>query len=88
MQTSETLLEFPSDFPIKVVGLAADDFDALVVAIVRSHIRDLSQEAVARRTSSQGKYLALTITVRVESQSQLDALYTELSGHKRILMVL
>jgi uncharacterized protein len=88
MQASESLLEFPSDFPIKVVGLAADDFDELVVQIVRSHIPNLGREAISRRPSSQGKYLALTITLRVESQSQLDALYIELSGHERILMVL
>ncbi len=88
MQSPDTLLEFPCDFALKVVGLAVQDFEALVVAIVRRHISEDGLVMVASRSSREAKYLSLTVTVRAESQPQLDALYTELSRHERILMVL
>ena len=88
MSSADSLLEFPCEFPLKVMGLAEDGFDALVVAIVRRHVADLAEGAVRATPSSQGKYVSLTVTVRAESRAQLDGLYTELSGHERILMVL
>ncbi|MGD9602842.1 MAG: YbeD family protein [Gammaproteobacteria bacterium] len=87
-EPASTLLKFPCDFPLKVMGHAADDFDALVVEIVRRHVPSLREGAVQRRPSRQGNYLAVTVTVQAESQQQLDDLYRELSGHARILMVL
>ena len=80
--------EFPCSFPIKAMGLAADDFDALVVGIVVSHIGDISEGAVSVRDSRNGKYTSVTVTFEARDQAQLDALYRELSGHERILMVL
>jgi uncharacterized protein len=88
MNPEESLLEFPCDFPLKVVGRAREDFDALVTAIVRRHIAGLASDAVTARTSREGRYVSLTVTVRAESRAQLDALYTELSGHADILLVL
>ena len=88
MPPSASLLEFPCQFPIKIMGLAGPDFDVLVVEIVRRHVTDLDDNAVRANRSREGKYVALTITVEAHSQSQLDALYVELSGHERILMVL
>lgn len=80
--------EFPCDFPIKVMGLAEDDFDALVVGIIVSHVGDINEGAVAMRASRNGKYVSVTVTFEARNQAQLDALYRELSGHERILMVL
>ncbi|MBX9605552.1 MAG: DUF493 domain-containing protein [Gammaproteobacteria bacterium] len=88
MRSSDSLLEFPCDFPLKVMGLAAADFDALVRGIVGRHVAGLAPDAVRVTPSRQGKYVSLTVTVRAESQAQLDALYTELSAHERVLMVL
>ena len=88
MQSPDTLLEFPCDFVLKVVGLAAEDLEAVVLAIVRCHVGDDGLATVASRSSREGKYLSFTVTVRAESQLQLDALYTELSRHERILMAL
>lgn len=86
--TPPSLLEFPCDFPLKVMGHAAEDFDALVVGIVLRHVGALREGAVQCRPSRQGNYLSVTVTVHVETQAQLDDLYRELSGHARILMVL
>jgi putative lipoic acid-binding regulatory protein len=87
-QPGESLLVFPCDFPIKVLGEAAADFDALVVSIVRRHVPDLREGAVTSKASRQGRYVSVTVTVQARSQAQLDALYVELSGHERVLMVL
>ena len=84
----ESLLAFPCDFPIKAFGLAANDFDALVVELVRRHAPDLSEGAVSSRLSRQGKYAAVTVTVQATSREQLDAIYRELSACERVLMAL
>ncbi len=82
------VLEFPCDFPIKVMGHVADDFERLVVEIVLKHVAALREGAVNCRSSKQGRYVSMTVTVQAESQGQLDALYRELSAHARVLMVL
>ena len=89
MADSESpVLKFPCDFPIKVMGHAADDFDALVVALVLKHVQVLREGAVLRRPSKQGKYLSVTVTIEAESQAQLDNVYRELSAHARVILVL
>lgn len=82
------LLEFPCDFPIKVIGKSAPDFDALVFALVRSHIPSLGEGALRSRASGHGNYQAVTVNVRATSKAQLDAIYCELTACERILMVL
>ena len=84
----ETLLEFPCEFPIKVMGKTAEDFDALVVEIILKYVDDLHEGAVSRRLSRNGKYVSITATITVDSKPQLDDIYRELSAHERILMVL
>jgi len=69
------------------MGLNDDDFDSLVVTIVRRHAPDLSEGAVGLRTSRNGKYLAVSIVVRATSRQQLDRIYRELSAHERVMMV-
>ena len=63
MTDKESLIEFPCAFPIKAMGLAADDFDTLVVSLVRLHATDLSEGAVKTKASANGKYLSVTVTV-------------------------
>lgn len=84
----DTLLEFPCEFPLKVMGKAAGDFDALVVEIVRKHVPKLTEGAVKNKQSKHGKYTSITVTFEAHSKAQLDALYEELCAHERILMVL
>lgn len=81
-------LEFPCLFPVKVFGRDEDEFEALVVSILRRHVPDLHPENVSSRSSDGGKYLAVTATFIAESRKQLDALYMELSAQDRVLMVL
>lgn len=88
MSTTDTHLEFPCTFPIKAMGLSGTDFDLLVVEIVSRHAGPVGEGAVATRPSSNGKYVSVTVTVRAESKQQLDAIYSELTAHERVLMAL
>lgn len=88
MSEPETLLEFPCDFPIKVMGAARDDFAQAVVAVVRAHAPDFDAATVELRASGKGNYLAVTCTVRATSREQLDDLYRDLSSHPYVKIVL
>jgi len=85
---SDTLLEFPCDFPIKVMGATRDGFAQAVVEIVLRHAPDFDVASVEMRPSKAGNYLSLTCTLRAKSKPQLDALYRELSGHPWVKIVL
>jgi putative lipoic acid-binding regulatory protein len=86
--TTESVLEFPCEFPVKAMGKADADFDALVVSIIRKHVPGFNDATVRSRLSRGGKYLSVTVTIKAQSQEQLDNLYTELSGNERILVAL
>lgn len=85
---TESLMQFPCDFAIKVMGQATDNFYDLVLEIVRHHCQDFAENAVTTRPSKGGNYISVTVTIVAQSRQQLDALYQELSGHERVLMVL
>jgi putative lipoic acid-binding regulatory protein len=85
---SDTLLEFPCDFPIKVMGRAETDFDALVVEIVRRHVPDLHESAVTSRASSGGAWMSVTVTIQATSKRQLDDIYQELTAHEKVVLAL
>ena len=88
MSETESLLEFPCDFPIKVMGAARDDFAQAVVTVVQAHAPDFDAATVEMRTSGKGNYLAVTCTVRATSREQLDDLYRDLSSHPYVKIVL
>mgnify|MGYP001764159381 CR=1 FL=1 len=84
----DTLLKFPTDFPIKIMGEASDEFRSLAIGIVSRHFGDLDPARIEERPSKGGKYLGLTITVRAESKAQLDAVYMELTSCRQVLVAL
>ncbi len=85
---NESLLTFPCDFTIKVIGKASDKFETIVLELIRHHLPDLSEHAIQSRPSENGKYQALSITVHVQSKAELDAIYKELSSSPDVLMAL
>jgi hypothetical protein len=85
---TETLLEFPCDFPLKIMGKTQDGFAQTIVAVVLRHAPDFDAATVAMRPSKAGNYLSLTCTVHATSKAQLDALYMELSSHPLVKVVL
>ena len=84
----DTLLEFPCDFPLKIMGKAHDELAQAVLTIVTRHAPDFDGATMEMRASSGGKYVSLTCTINATSRLQLDALYRELSCHPLVKVVL
>ncbi len=83
-----SLIEYPTDFPIKVMGRREPRLVQTIVDIVRRHAPDFDPATVEMRTSKKNSYLSVTCTVRATSRAQLDALYQELCDHPSVVMVL
>ena len=84
----ESLIEFPSAFPIKVVGSNEDGFVHAITHIARQFDSTFDASTIELRESGGGKYLGVTITVRATSREQLDDLYRALSTHPMARWVL
>jgi putative lipoic acid-binding regulatory protein len=84
----EQLLEFPVDFPIKVMGKRADGFAQAVAALVRQHVAGFDPATLELRSSSGGAYLSVTVNVKVCSRAQLEGLYRALAEHPMVRVVL
>jgi hypothetical protein len=87
-QQPDSLLTFPCVFPIKVMGRRQDEFAQVITDIVLRHAPDFHPGTIEMRSSSQARYLSLTVTINARSREQLDALYSELSKHPMVTMVL
>lgn len=84
----QSLLEFPCDFPLKIMGRRQDGFAQAVLEVVLRHAPDFDAAAMEMRPSARGNYMSLTCTIRAVSRQQLDALYRELSAHPQVRVVL
>ena len=82
------LVEYPIDFPLKVIGENATDFEPFVMEIVRRHVPDLLEENIISRLSSTSRYCSVSFHFIAESRAQVDALYAELTSNERVLMIL
>ena len=85
---SESPLKFPCVFPIKVMGRHEPEFESLVVAMISTHTGPVTATSVRTRESSNGRFLAVTVTVIAESRDQLDGIYRTLTASERVLFVL
>jgi uncharacterized protein len=88
IKASETLIEFPCDFPIKVMGETHADFSAEIIKTIQALNPSFNASRIEIRGSSGGKYISLTCTVYVTSQPQLDDIYRALSAHPMTKFVL
>ena len=88
MTLQDSLIDYPCDFPIKVLGLAQHGFAQAVMEVVVRHDPGFKADTVEMRSSSQARYISLTCTVCAISREQLDALYQELCDHPMVVMVL
>ncbi|MHB0990984.1 MAG: YbeD family protein [Burkholderiales bacterium] len=85
---SDSLITYPSDFPIKIMGPSQPQFIETIVALVQRHAPDFDPGTLECRESSAGNYMAITCTIRATSRKQLDNLYRELSAHPMVKVVL
>lgn len=84
----QSLITYPSAFPIKVMGAQVEGFEQAIVAVARQFDPAFDASTVERRPSKAGTYLGLTITVTATSREQLDELYRTLSTHPMVKIVL
>lgn len=84
----QSLIEYPSRFPIKVMGPNVDGFTEAIVAVAVSFDPGFDAATVEVRPSKGANYLGLTITITATSREQLDDLYRSLSSHPMVKYVL
>lgn len=83
-----SLIEYPCDFPLKILGHAQPGFAQAVLVVVKRHAPDFDDKTLAMKLSKKGKYLSLTCVIRATSRVQLDALYQDLCDQPMVVMVL
>lgn len=85
---ADSLIEYPSRFPVKVMGAKVDGFVEAVTAIARQFDPAFDAASVELRASKGGNYLGVTVTINATSREQLDELYRTLSTHPMVKVVL
>ena len=88
LNPADSLIDYPCDFPIKIMGAMQDTFAQTMVDVVITHDPEFHAGKLEMRPSTKGNYLSLTVTVRATSREQLDNLYRALSSHPMVKMVL
>ena len=85
---TETLIEFPCDFPIKVMGETNNDFSSEIIKTIQDQLPSFDATKIELRGSTGGKYISLTCTVHVTSKPQLDDIYRALTAHPMVKFAL
>jgi uncharacterized protein len=88
MSDPPPLLEFPTDYPIKIIGRPSDEFRARVHAIVLRHAPLIEPERVTERLSENGNFLSISYRIRAESREQVEALATDLKSCEGVLTLI
>lgn len=84
----ETLLKFPTPFPIKAMGRREEGFAQTVLEIILKHAPDFDAGTLEMRPSKNGNFLSVTATINAQSKAQLDDIYRALTAHPAVLMAL
>ncbi len=88
MQLEREVFDFPTAIPLKVIGHNENNFEGFVLELFQKQLAEEEILAVAQRPSREGNYLSVTVTFTAQSREHLDAIYAELNGQPRILMVI
>ena len=84
----DSLLEFPCEFPIKMMGRDEASFRKTAIELVEAHAGEIPETAISTSLSSKGNFVSITVTITAESQQQLDDIYRALTAHEEILVAL
>ena len=84
----ESLIDFPCEFPVKVMGAAIPEFHTAINKIAKKHDADFNTEKTTQNVSKTGKYVSLTLTINAIDKPQLDAIYKDLTDHELVLWAL
>lgn len=85
--TRDTLIEFPTAFPIKALGRDEPGFRDAVLEVIAVHAQFDPERDVKEQASSKGNFVSITVTLQAQSQEQLDSIYQSLYDHELVLMV-
>ena len=86
--SEESALEFPCDFPIKMMGRNTTEFRQLARELVENHTGPVADQAVQTSLSRNDRFISVTVTISATSQQQLDDIYRDASSHSDVLMAL
>jgi hypothetical protein len=86
--TEESVIEFPTEFPIKLMGRNTPDFPEMCRALVEKHAGAVDDDLVQLASSSNDRFVSVTVTITATSQQQLDAIYQDATDHDDVLMAL
>lgn len=86
--SGEELLQFPTDYPIKVVGRPSAEFRARFHAVVLKHVPDVETDRISERLSENGNFLSISYNIVAESREQVIALAKDLAAAEGVLMVI
>jgi uncharacterized protein len=84
----ESLIEYPCDFPIKVMGARVDGFAEAMAAVAQQFDPSFNPATIEMRPSKAGNYLSVTLTIKATSREQLDNLYRALTSHPMVKVAL
>ncbi|MDP2370893.1 YbeD family protein [Rhodoferax sp.] len=85
---AESLIQYPSQFPIKVMGIKVEGLVRAITMIAHEFDPTFDATTIELRESKGGKYLGVTVTITATSREQLDELYRTLSTHPMVKVVL
>ena len=86
--TSESLIEFPCEFPIKIMGKDTPKFRSTMHKILEKHVGPINEESIKISLSSNANFVSITITITANSQQQLDKIYYDVTSHDDVLIAL
>ena len=81
-------IEFPCDYPIKVLGRSSEAFESIVLAVFERHAPGFDQQAIVAKVSRNGTFTSLTITITATGPQQLEALHQDLLATGHVTMVI
>ena len=84
----ESAIEFPCEFPIKMMGRDTPEFRSTARALVEKHAGKVADDAIRQAQSRKGNFVSITVTITATSQKQLDAIYQDVTDHEDVLMAL
>lgn len=81
-------IEFPCEYPIKIIGHAVENFAALVIAVVERHAGEIAADKIKSQSSKNANYVSVTVTIEATGEEQLQTIFSELKAVESVKMVL